>query len=169
MICSACLHYFKPFCFWRQKAKKKTPQTTTKAANTINSFQYALSKKQWNKRETKALNRFQHATLFHGQIFFHRKPTISLVYSHKNRRLFFINQAERESSKTKKPHDIFTSPCTWLQTEPTHTASHAIHTHTHPHTVCKTKQIEININPKHFPESIMFWLNQSPTKKYLTF
>lgn len=121
--------------------KKQKKQSTTKAANTGNSIQYALSKKHSeNKRQGKKANiEFEHATLFLGQVFFHRKPPILLVFvvikwidiSNGCQR---VDRAEKRAEKTRKPHDIITSP------DHAHdpAASHRIHTHTRSHTQTHT-------------------------------
>lgn len=88
--------------------KRKKSKSTTKAANTGNNIPNTLLKKQWRKKkeeqETKPIHNFEHATLFLGQVFFHRKPPMLLVFCKEptSRMVLPAGRPRREKKEEKK-------------------------------------------------------------------
>lgn len=100
----------------RKKLNQQQKQPLQETAFQIHYSRNGGGKKTRNK-ETKPIQNFQHATLFRGQVSFHRKPPMLLVFvvikiTDVSPGCQQVNQAERNKSgrKTRKPRDIITSP-----------------------------------------------------------
>lgn len=140
--------------------KKKRKQSTTKAANTRKQFFNIIQESQWGKKrkkkkekeKNKADSKFQHATLFLGQVFFHRKPPILLVsvvkipdiskmFASRLTKQRKGGAAKRGSHMTSSRHQTMHMTLQHPARQYRHTLQvmQLTHTRTQTHTLCKTK------------------------------
>ena len=167
-------HYLNHHFLWTKRKKKEKknhqqqqqPKQLTQETAFNMHYPRNTGKTQYNKANMPHCPRAgflsQKATYFTFFFFF----VVLKIIVISNVLTAVFNQAEkRESSETRKPHDIITSPCTWLCSIPqdstdtyTHCKSCNWHTHLHAHAyaLCKTKyklDINQNISVWHLPES----------------
>lgn len=176
-------HFFKsPLSLDKKKKKLNNQQQKQPTQETASNMHYprnTVKKKNWRKQENKANIEFQHATLFLGQVFFHRKPPILLVFvvikiTDISNGCQQMDQAEKKGEERNHEatrHHHVTGPCTWPCSIPqditythsfihtrTHCKSCNRDTHTYTQTLCKIKYKHRLTLTKtsafwHFPES----------------